>query len=263
MDSQLIFDELDRVLQSPGFVHSERMSRFLRLVVERTVAGRSDDIKESLLGMQVFDRRPDYDPALDPIVRVEARRLRSKLDEYYRTVGRNAGLRIELPKGAYIPRFGFPEAPRDESARGVAVLPISNTSRNPELDSLCEGITQEIIHAIPRASRLRVVAWQFAAGGAGHEIGVSHVLCGALRVGGVRVRLLTQLIETVNGEYVWSECYDRALADPLDTAREIAEAIVPALRIQIGVVSRQAGLEAWVSKQSSNPVALTNSLRPS
>jgi serine/threonine-protein kinase len=228
------------------------MSRFLRLVVERTVAGRSHELKERLLGIDVFDRRPDYDPRLDPIVRVEARRLRSKLEEYYRTAGRNAGLRIALPKGAYIPRFGLPEDPRRERAGGLAVLPVSNSSRDPDYNSFCAGITQEIIHAITTATRLRVVAWppawsamhELDVRSVGREIGVSHVLCGTLRVGGARARLLAQLIETSNGEYVWSECYNHTLVDLLDTAQELSRAIVSALQVQLGVSGRPAGPDA-------------------
>jgi serine/threonine-protein kinase len=229
------------------------------------MAGRSDEIKQYLLGIHVFDRRPDYDPGLDPIVRVEARRLRSKLETYYQTAGRNARVRIELPKGAYIPRFGSPDVPHREIASALAVLPISNSSRHPDHDSLCEGITQEIIHAITRATRLRVVAWQYSArlpvreleiSSVGHELGVSHVLCGALRVGGARIRLLAHLIETSNGEYTWSECYDRTLVDLFDTVRECSDAIVPALQIQLGVANWQSAPEAYTLKPNERMTEL-------
>ena len=83
MDPRLVRAELDRILRSPGFAHSERMARFLRCVVERAVAGRGEEVKEYLLGVEVFDRKSDYDPRVDPIVRVEARRLRAKLEEFY------------------------------------------------------------------------------------------------------------------------------------------------------------------------------------
>ena len=75
--------QLDRILASPGFVNADRLSRFLRFVVERTLAGEGDQLKEYLLGTEVFDRPSDYDPRLDSIVRVEARRLRAKLAEFY------------------------------------------------------------------------------------------------------------------------------------------------------------------------------------
>ena len=93
MDPRPVRAELDRILRSPGFTHSERMARFLRCVVERALAGRGEELKEYLIGVEVFDRKTDYDPRVDPIVRVEARRLRSKLEEFYAANARGfAGL---------------------------------------------------------------------------------------------------------------------------------------------------------------------------
>ena len=74
--------QLGRLLASDGFANADRMSRFLRYVVERTLAGESDRLKEYAIGVDVFDRNEAYDPRIDSIVRVEAARLRSKVDEY-------------------------------------------------------------------------------------------------------------------------------------------------------------------------------------
>ena len=81
--------QLDKLLASDWFAQSGRMCRFLRFAVERTLAGTADEIKEYLVGVEVFDRGVSYDPRVDPIVRVEARRLRAKLDAYYASVGTN------------------------------------------------------------------------------------------------------------------------------------------------------------------------------
>ena len=97
--------ELERVLESPGFTRNERISGFLRFVVERHLAGRDHELKESVLGTEVFGRSPDYDPKRDPIVRTEAGRLRSRLIEYYAREGRDDSLVIDLPKGGYVPVF--------------------------------------------------------------------------------------------------------------------------------------------------------------
>ncbi len=102
---------LDQVLASQTFVNSGRLSRMLRFVVERTLDGQGDQLKEYLLGVEVFDRPPEYDPRLDSIVRVEARRLRAKLSEYYETDGAGDALRIRLAKGGYAPTFERVAAP--------------------------------------------------------------------------------------------------------------------------------------------------------
>ncbi|MCU0227188.1 MAG: hypothetical protein MUF01_06075 [Bryobacterales bacterium] len=104
MDPSLIRAEMEAMLRSEHFARSSRMSRFLRFVVEASLDGRSHELKETTIGHAVFDRPVDYDPKEDAIVRVEARRLRSRILEYYE--GRPAGpVRIVLPKGAYVPDF--------------------------------------------------------------------------------------------------------------------------------------------------------------
>src|SRR5215472_18100220 len=104
-----VWRQLERVLASPGFARSERLSRLLRFVVERHLEGRDTELKESLIGVEVFGRKPDYDPKLDSIVRSEAARLRSRLIEYYAGEGSRDPVVIELPKGGYTPRFRQPE----------------------------------------------------------------------------------------------------------------------------------------------------------
>ncbi|HZS53926.1 MAG TPA: tetratricopeptide repeat protein [Bryobacteraceae bacterium] len=98
-------DELERVLSSTCFSRNERVSRLLRFLVERQLEGRENELKESVIGVEVFGRRPDYNPKLDSTVRSEAVRLRALLDRYYSTEGSQDALVIELPKGGYIPAF--------------------------------------------------------------------------------------------------------------------------------------------------------------
>jgi TolB-like protein len=113
--------QLERVLASAGFANSGRLSRFLRFVVERTLDGEGDQLKEYRLGTEVFDRPSDYDPRLDSIVRVEARRLRSKLAEYYGGPGQGDPIVIRVDKGSYTPEFSAPEVPA--SAQTVDAAP--------------------------------------------------------------------------------------------------------------------------------------------
>ena len=96
---------LARVLAAPEFVNAARLSRFLRFAVEKALAGTAAELKEYLLGVEVFDRGQDFDPRLDPIVRVEAGRLRGKLQEYYERTGLGDPVRIVIRKGSYAPIF--------------------------------------------------------------------------------------------------------------------------------------------------------------
>jgi TolB-like protein/Flp pilus assembly protein TadD len=130
-DDAAVQESLRRVVASAVFANSPRMSRFLRFVVEETVAGRAGDLKEYVLGGNVFDKPPSFDPAVDPTVRVEASKLRAKLARYYETEGRSDPLIIEIPKGHYAAKFvtratsTFVEPSAEVPAARTAVVPAS------------------------------------------------------------------------------------------------------------------------------------------
>jgi len=105
-----IKSELDRILRSRAFIQSHRIRRFLQFVVEESLLGQPHRLKEYLIGLEVFDRREAFDPRVDSIVRVEARRLRNKLEEYYRTEGQEDPVRVLLRKGSYVPIFEYRHA---------------------------------------------------------------------------------------------------------------------------------------------------------
>jgi hypothetical protein len=100
-------EQLRKILTSDIFRRSAQMERFLSLVVERSLGGRPDELKEYILGRDVFHRGDDYDPRADSIVRVEAQRLRRKLREYYETQGIADTVLIDLPAGTYVPIFRY------------------------------------------------------------------------------------------------------------------------------------------------------------
>lgn len=105
ISAEAVRSELETILSSPGFARSERLSRFLRFAVEKTLQGEGDRLKEYLLGVEVFDKGESYDPRIDPIVRVEAARLRSKLKDYYLTDGRSDTVLIDLIREVTFPSF--------------------------------------------------------------------------------------------------------------------------------------------------------------
>lgn len=96
--------QLERILASPTFARAGRLSRFLRFVTESTLAGREHELKEYTVGVEVFGKDVAYDPQHDASVRVEARRLRYKLRDYYESEGGQDPILIDLPKGGFIPR---------------------------------------------------------------------------------------------------------------------------------------------------------------
>jgi TolB-like protein len=113
--------ELDRILASKGFSNAGRMSKLLSYVVDKTLAGEAGQLKEYAVGVEVFERDEKYDPRLDSIVRVEAGRLRTRLDEYYAGIGAASAIRISLPKGGYSAQFNRAEA----AAPAVVSAPVT------------------------------------------------------------------------------------------------------------------------------------------
>ena len=108
---QPIRDQLARILASAAFQQGDRLKRFLSFIVLEAIAGRQNELKEYVIGVQVFGKEESFDPRTDPIVRVQARRLRAKLVRYYREEGRADELIVDLPKGGYAPVFKRRDAP--------------------------------------------------------------------------------------------------------------------------------------------------------
>lgn len=105
MSPDAVRAQLERMLVSDLFSTAGRHSRLLRYLVERTLAGEGDQLKEYVLGTDVFDRSDAYDPRIDSIVRVEVRRLRSRIEDYYRGPGATDPIVITVPRGSYLPTF--------------------------------------------------------------------------------------------------------------------------------------------------------------
>jgi TolB-like protein/Flp pilus assembly protein TadD len=244
-----VWAHLERILASPEFAQSERMRRFLRLVVEYGIEGRSAQLKEYLIATAVFDRKASFDSRLDPIVRVEARRLRTKLAQFYERDGCVDNIEIQLSKGNYAPQFLKRGAGEDapvaavppSAAAAIAIVPFANLSGEAENDYFSDGLTQELILGLTRVPGLRVVAWTSAAQlrgehdfeAIGKRLNVGAVLTGSVRKAGSRVRVTAQLIDTANSCYLWSEAYDRELFDLLQIQDEISRAIVGTLRLRL------------------------------
>ncbi|KMO39130.1 hypothetical protein VQ03_16015 [Methylobacterium tarhaniae] len=130
-----VVETLEVVLRAPPFQRSPKLARFLRFVVEEELAGRGATIKAYTIATQALGRSPDFDPSLDPSVRVEAGRLRRALDEAYAQNAEALEVRITVPVGGYRPRFGpleaVPAPPEGASVPepGDAPLPVTESPR--------------------------------------------------------------------------------------------------------------------------------------
>src|SRR5215471_15566409 len=162
---------LEKILASPGFANADRISRFLRYTVEETLNGQTDKLKESLLGIDVFGRKPSYDPRVDAVVRTEAVKLRARLREYYESEGREDEVVIDLPKGGYVPAFRHREKPVPAQDPVPAEPPLTHRGRDwrPAAATL-------IVLAILVASIYLVARGRTHAASPTHEIACNAVL---------------------------------------------------------------------------------------
>src|SRR5436190_11393969 len=115
-----VLAELERVLANPLFRASRRCQILLRRIIDQTVTGDFDSLKERSLGVEVFGRAADYDTSQDPVVRASAAEIRKKLAQYYQEAGHESELRIELPSGSYLAEFHFPTQKPAPAALGVS-----------------------------------------------------------------------------------------------------------------------------------------------
>ena len=207
------------------------MKRFLSHVVNETLAGRSDALKGYALGIDVFDKPDDFDPTLDTIVRVQANKLRSRLDLYYGQEGRGDPVRILIPKGSYAPVFELafdPDTAGDttlvdlpDPRTSLAVMPFDNLSGDPDQEYLADGLTEEIIAALSRFREVRVlsrhVTYRYRRRArdprqVGAELNVTYLVEGSVRHWDGNLRVTAQLINSATGEQILSDTYDRDLS---------------------------------------------------
>ena len=263
--------EVEKISASPGFARSDGLARFLRYVVEQSLNGQSAQLKETVIGVEVYGRVPAYDPKLDPVVRMQAAKLRTKLTEFYAGPGNQDPVIIEMPKGSYAPvlRAAVPRVSRRPlnwrwiaagatvlvaaavwgwlairaQTPSIAVLPFVNLSALPENEYFSDGLTDEIIQSLSMVEGLSVksrtssFAWKGKPQDIreiGRKLDASVVLEGSVFRTEERLRVSAQLVRVSNGSTLWSNSYDRQLKDTFAIQDEISRSIVNALRVQLG-----------------------------
>ena len=249
---------LDNMLASPLFAGSPRQQRFLDYLVTNTLAGEADRLKGYTIALEVFDRKDDFDPSIDAIVRVEATRLRNKLREYYDTLGKSDAVRIDFPKGGYVLEISLQNPPvlerrthnntalntprLVEDRPSLAVLPFANIDSDNTKEYFADGVVDSLIAMFSRLSGLFVISRQSSfsyknttktSEQIAAELGVRYLLEGSVQNAGNQVRVTAQLADTKNGGHVWSDRYDRELKDVFALQDELTQSIVSVLQIKL------------------------------
>lgn len=232
-DLAAIGEQLERVLASTSFQQADRLRRFLKFIVEEAVAGRGSDLKEYVVAVRVFEKEDSFDPRTDPLVRVQARRLRARLTQYYTDEGQIDPVIIDLPKGRYAPTFRTRERATVSRRSVDTVLLAANTvsvqrfvdcSSDSSLEYFCEGLREEILHRLSGLTGLRVLSTP-SAPDVVPVTTAALLVAGSVRAAGNRVRVTAHLVEGASGCYLWSHSTDASLGDPLASQEQVAAAI--------------------------------------
>lgn len=240
--------QLARILASRTFHQADRLKRFISFVVEETIAGRGTQLKEFLLGMEVFGKDARFDPRTDPIVRVQARRLRVRLARYYSEEGQEDEVLIDLPKGGYAPVIERHEPPPKRMVTAalvgrntVVVIPYTDYSPQGGQECFCKGVGEEIIQTLMRLNNIRVVSprTQTPSEGAADprdaadRLNAAITITGSIRQSRDEFRITTHLIDGVSGRYLWTDSIDRRMDDVFAIQEEIAAAVAEKLGAEL------------------------------
>jgi adenylate cyclase len=266
-----IREQLGHILASPDFHATDKVRDFLRYIVEEKLAGRGNRLKGYTIAVSVFGRGEDFDAANDPIVRIQAGRLRRALERYYLTAGNSDPILIDIPKGRYVPRFAslsdhegddiaavepvrkiFPERRAHPT---IAVLPITNLTLDADQLPLTVGLTDELVTELTHFQDIVVIACHAAQQpddfpadpvAIGRKVGARFVLEATVRHDDESIKVSAHLIDTTAGERIWAESY----VQPLEASRligaqeELARNVVAAIASEYGIMARRLSSES-------------------
>jgi adenylate cyclase len=263
-----INEQLQRILSSKAFEQSPKMKELLTFVVTQTLDGNGDRLKQFTIATEVFDRDVNFDHQADPIVRIQAGRVRRTLETYYLTEGINDPIVLTIPKGRYCPMF-TPRVIEEVSSVAevtitqspvvkplsptLTVLPFLSLSEDTEKQFFADGFGEELATELARFDMLKVVSMH-ALGetnidprtsadvkGLGEKLGVSFITSGTMQALGNKMRVYARLYRTDTGEQVWAEKYtcDLTTDDLFEMQDEIIAEIVAELASSFGIIHRE------------------------
>lgn len=263
--------QAEKILASDDFLASDRISQFLRYVIDKTLNGQQAEIKQYTVAVEGLGYDEDFDPNSNPIIRIQAGKLRRALEHYFATDGNKDSIRISIPKGTYVPEFNinsaknqnevsvsghpyFSPTMKDPQAAvwdspSIAILPYEYLGNGSDYEYIASGITEEIIIALKRFQEFLVIGplnreiirqKHLDARGICQEYKVRFLLDGTIRQRGQNLRLTTNLTDAHTGQKLWGQAHDydtdAAIIEKLEN--EIVSQIVASIADNFGVIPR-------------------------
>ena len=246
--------QLDRILEHPEFHATVKMREFLRFVVEQTLAGNARYLKGFTIAKAVFGRDETFDAAHDPVVRIQAGRLRRAIERYYLVAGRNDPIYIDIPKGGYVPVFSERSPVVSQPALGadtnpascidtwpsVLILPFEDLTQSEELSFLGSGLAMDLAVELGNCLDLRVMLSpeQLKRPAAGND--PDFAVRGSVRTSSSAIKVTVQLLSGASGEQLWTDTIKTTVTEGelLPFQERAAAAIGAHIASEHGVISR-------------------------
>ena len=262
IDTKAIDEQLHRILSTSEFNATSRQKKFLQFVVEWYLEGRSDEIKGYTIATVVFGRKKEFNQATDPIVSVEAGRLRRALERYYLSAGREDPVRIDIPKGRYVPTFRFqvekestcssPEIEFDNvdiayAWPSVLIRPFQNLSEDTGPKFIAEGLTVELAIEMARYQDIRVLMKPPGEGGqSAKQPRARFLIDGSVRSGLHKLKVAVHLFDQRTSRQIWADDYDCDLkiTDLIAFQEAVAQLIAARIAQEQGIITRTLSLES-------------------
>lgn len=236
---EAINQQLQKIFTDAFFINSDILRRFLTFIVDETLSGHADWLKEYTIGINVLNKSADFKPQDNGIVRIHAGRLRRALNSYYSRMGVFDSIQITIPKGGYIPIFSENcQAKKQEAGtndQGIAsntvaqpsspdtigVLPFRYANIDGLDDSLVDGLALQLSDALMKFDRYSVISYQSVRDVSRRTnelshlaslIGLKYVISGSIQTFDKKIRIHVQMIELYTGRQLSSSMYEGQIA---------------------------------------------------
>jgi len=257
-----IEEQLHRILDSLEFNAAQQQRKFFKFVVKETLAGRENEIKGYTIATCVFGRGADFDQNSDPIVSIQANRLRRALERYYLIAGKTDPIRIDIPKGTYVPTFceqlsvtpdttvfdsKSPVEIFEGSWPSLVVMPFQNLTGDPTLNHWAVGLATELATEITRYQEIRVL--MFGPEGDGKrasDTAARFIVNGNVQKDKTSIKVTVNLVDSKTNMQIWGNSYtsDLETAQLISFQEEVAKAIAGKLSCEDGIVSKTLSIES-------------------
>jgi len=230
-------EQLERIFRDPHFTESAILKKFLSFIVQETIHGRSNCLKEYTIAINVLEKPSSFNPQENGIVRIHAGRLRRALLQYYNEMGSEDEVVITIPKGKYVPFFANRSNPvvaaivegqldgdafsgEEEDNITLAILPFTCTTKSGPANSFAEGLCLQLNSTLMHLDQISVIAYQAIKSLAQHNydykqlgasIGFNNVITGGVQVLKDKMRITIQMIDCNSYKQTWSQTFERKL----------------------------------------------------